>query len=279
MPAPTKYFGTAFAKNGDKSTVPVAPQPSGAVSYDQGFGPDYERQLGTDPLAKNIDRGNHNSLYNDITTCLQELQSGEGGAPYNVDFATAIGGYTKGAVISRSDGKGFWVSIVDSNFDNPDTVYSSKWSPVGVVGTFTQALTNVNVTPAVLDASCNKIILTGTLTGNVNLVLPPWIYDWIIDNRTTGNFTVTVKTPAGSGTIVAQQQASAVYGDGTNIYTYGSAGVPRGGGQDKVFYENDTAVTADYQISNNKNAMSAGPITINSGVTVTVPTGSTWTIV
>jgi len=49
--------------------------------------------------------------------------------------------------------------------------------------------------------------------------------------------------------------------------------------QGEVFYENPTTVTADYTITTNKNAMSAGPITINSGVTITVPTNSTWTIV
>jgi hypothetical protein len=49
--------------------------------------------------------------------------------------------------------------------------------------------------------------------------------------------------------------------------------------QGEVFWENGTTVTADYTITTNKNAMSAGPITINDGVTVTVPTGSTWTVV
>jgi hypothetical protein len=52
-----------------------------------------------------------------------------------------------------------------------------------------------------------------------------------------------------------------------------------GGGSDDVFYENGQTVTANYTITNGKNAMSAGPITINSGVTVTVGTGEVWTIV
>ena len=52
-----------------------------------------------------------------------------------------------------------------------------------------------------------------------------------------------------------------------------------GGGTNDVFYENSITVTTDYTITTNKNAMSAGPITINSGVTVTVPNGSTWSIV
>jgi len=54
---------------------------------------------------------------------------------------------------------------------------------------------------------------------------------------------------------------------------------PLGGGSNKVFFENDTNVTADYTITDGKNAMSAGPITINNGVTVTVGTGETWTVV
>jgi hypothetical protein len=52
-----------------------------------------------------------------------------------------------------------------------------------------------------------------------------------------------------------------------------------GGGTDRVFYENDQVVTTNYTITNGKNAMTAGPITINNGITVTVPNGSTWTVV
>ena len=52
-----------------------------------------------------------------------------------------------------------------------------------------------------------------------------------------------------------------------------------GGGSNEVFYENDTNVTVDYTITSGKNAMSAGPITVDTGVTVTVPTGSEWTVV
>jgi hypothetical protein len=52
-----------------------------------------------------------------------------------------------------------------------------------------------------------------------------------------------------------------------------------GGGTDKIFWENDQTVTTNYTITNGQNAMSAGPITINSGVTVTVGSGETWTVV
>jgi len=46
-----------------------------------------------------------------------------------------------------------------------------------------------------------------------------------------------------------------------------------------VFWENQQTVTHDYTIQNNYNAGSFGPITINSGVTVTVGSGENWTIV
>ena len=64
--------------------------------------------------------------------------------------------------------------------------------------------------------------------------------------------------------------------DGT---TWSRLGDAQGGSGNSVFFENDITVTANYTISTNKNAMTAGPITVNSGVVVTVPVGSVWTIV
>ena len=46
-----------------------------------------------------------------------------------------------------------------------------------------------------------------------------------------------------------------------------------------VFYENPQTITANYTITTNSNAMAAGPITIASGVSVTIPSGSVWTVV
>ena len=52
-----------------------------------------------------------------------------------------------------------------------------------------------------------------------------------------------------------------------------------GTGTDKVFYENDISVAQSYTITSGKNAMSAGPITLASGIIVTIPNGSVWTVV
>jgi hypothetical protein len=51
------------------------------------------------------------------------------------------------------------------------------------------------------------------------------------------------------------------------------------GSTDDVFYENGQTVTANYTITTNKNALTAGPVTVNSGVTVTIPSGSSWVVV
>lgn len=59
----------------------------------------------------------------------------------------------------------------------------------------------------------------------------------------------------------------------------GGGGGATGGGIDAVFYENDQTVNTNYTLTTNRNALSAGPVTIANGVTVTIPSGSVWTIV
>ena len=58
------------------------------------------------------------------------------------------------------------------------------------------------------------------------------------------------------------------------------AEISGGGGTvaDDVIYENSQTISNNYTITTNKNAMSAGPISISSSATVTVPSGSTWHI-
>ena len=52
-----------------------------------------------------------------------------------------------------------------------------------------------------------------------------------------------------------------------------------GGGSDSIFFENGQTVTTSYTITSGNNAGTFGPITVASGVTVTVPSGSVWTVV
>ena len=45
------------------------------------------------------------------------------------------------------------------------------------------------------------------------------------------------------------------------------------------YTENDATISVSSTINTGRNAISGGPVTINSGVTVTVPSGSVWTVV
>jgi hypothetical protein len=52
-----------------------------------------------------------------------------------------------------------------------------------------------------------------------------------------------------------------------------------GGGSDELFIENGQTMTTNYTIPSTKNAMSTGPITINSGVTLTVSSGARYVVI
>ena len=100
--------------------------------------------------------------------------------------------------------------------------------------------------------------------------------------------TGSAKIPAGT---TAQRDISPVYGAQRANTTLnqqewwnGTAWVPMGGGAtgapgNNVFIENDVFVTGNYTVTAGKNAGSFGPVTINNGVTVTIPNGSVWSIV
>lgn len=83
----------------------------------------------------------------------------------------------------------------------------------------------------------NRIVyrLTGVLTGNRSVIVPNTVQQYWIDNRTTGAFTVTVKTGAGVGVVVPQGSSMILYCDGSDVFsaegspTGGVLGVPQGG--------------------------------------------------
>ena len=85
---------------------------------------------------------------------------------------------------------------------------------------------------------------------------------------------------AGSNGQVLTKQSG---GTGGLLWADASGGGAVGGGSDKIFMENGQTVTTNYTIGTEFgaacNALSAGPITINSGITVTIDSGDNWTIV
>ena len=88
-----------------------------------------------------------------------------------------------------------------------------------------------------------------------------------VDNAPTNDYVLTAKSSAAGGLTWAEA----------------AGGGAVGGGSDKIFMENGQTVTTNYTIGTEFNAacnaLSAGPITINDSVVVTIDSGDNWTIV
>ncbi|UAW63503.1 hypothetical protein KMZ15_05235 [Mycoavidus sp. HKI] len=69
-----KFFIKPFAAAGDRESVPNNTQITGDVSYEQGYGYDYQRDQAIDPLAKPIERSKLNAILHDMTQALQQYQ-------------------------------------------------------------------------------------------------------------------------------------------------------------------------------------------------------------
>ena len=96
--------------------------------------------------------------------------------------------------------------------------------------------------------------------------------------------TSAIKLPVGT---VAERPTPAAgmlrFNDDTDVFEgyNGTAWGSIGGGSNITAYglwENASVISANYTIGTSNNATSSGPITINSGITVTVPTGSRWVV-
>jgi hypothetical protein len=66
--------------------------------------------------------------------------------------------------------------------------------------------------------------------------------------------------------------------DGFEGYQDGAWGGISGAQAHGCIYENNLSITSNYTLTANKNGMSVGPITIASGVSVTVPSGQRWVV-
>ena len=71
----------------------------------------------------------------------------------------------------------------------------------------------------------------------------------------------------------------ALVSDLSGNLSWAQASNAQGGGNDQIFIENDQVVTTSYSVNPNKNVMSVGPITVNAGVTVTIPASSLWVVI
>jgi len=144
---------------------------------------------------------------------------------------------------------------------------------------------DANFSTTVTNSIAAKLPLAGgTMTGDIVFNAGQTIDGYVPQTATDG----AANVPAGAtgdrpGSPVTGQfrfNTSSTSFEGYNGTSWGAVGGgATGGGTDAWALEHDNTITTDYTIGTGKNVINAGPMTINSGVTVTVPTGSSWSIV
>lgn len=137
-----------------------------------------------------------------------------------------------------------------------------------------------------LDRSLNRLLPAGSgaiqaneldttnATGNLNYIVP------FVSTTSSGGFgdvysNTSLNFNPSTGTLNTDR---IVVADSA----YGPAGIAlgaTGGGTDQVFFMNQTRITTDFTLGDSNNAGTFGPVTVDSGVTVTINSGSRWTVV
>lgn len=211
----------AFAINGLKNAIAVdsstTTDNSGTATFDKGFPPITMQPLsagGIPPSGKDM-----NGILYTITLKQQWADSG-GAYPFNQSFSTSIGGYPQGSVIPATNMSGQWLNLLDGNATNPEATDSSTtgWVPLSFYGsTSISGLSGVSITLTSLQAAMDILVLAGSLTANINIILPSWVKIWRVINNCSGNFQVTLKTLTGSGIQCPQKKTTLIRGDGSNI--------------------------------------------------------------
>lgn len=143
------------------------------------------------------------------------------------------------------------------------------------VGATITTLSRVGTTATVLTATAHGLS-TGAIVQISGATDPLYNGEYSITVTSTTNFTyVMTGTPAVSPAAGTPSYLNIYWG---TVGGGGASGGSSGGVINDVFYENSQIVSVNYTITSGKSAMSTGPITVNSGITVTVPSGSRWVV-
>jgi hypothetical protein len=213
--------------------------------------------------------------------------------------------------VSGSGIFGSGIVLMDADKSNWVSLNCASVVPSNVIWVLPSGDATVSGYALISDTSGNlswgEAIANSTFTGNI-VVSGSGTFGSVI--KTSGNLTVSGTGTFGSGILFPDADASnwvafkapttvpsdvtwtlpsgdaavsgyALISDASGNLTWGEAGGggATGGGTDEIFYENDQVVTANYTITTNKNAVTAGVIAITSGINIEVPSGSYWVVV
>lgn len=220
--APTPpFFKEAFAAGAGAgyitNPIPDTTGTVGAASLNSGFPPltmTPEISGGVPPHGQDM-----NGILYMISAHTVALQAGQQ-YKFSSSVATAVGGYAVGAIVQSTDGTSWWLNTQDANSNDPNSS-GTGWVPAFSYGSVSVALSGSDVTLTPAQYRRGIIFLTGTITANINVIVPLFARAWLVINATSGSFTVTVKGASGTGTVIPQGGNGAplgVYTNGTNVY-------------------------------------------------------------
>lgn len=281
---------TSEANAGNSATSAAGSATNAAASFDS-FDDRYLGAKGTAPLLDNDgDALITGALYFDTGTSTMKVYTGSGW----VSAGSSVNGTSDRANYIATAGQTVFAATYDAGF--VDVWLNGIKLVEGSSNDFTASTgTNITLTTGAVVGDSLSIIAYGTfvLADNYTKVQSDARYyqqsqlytqtqvDAGFVDQTSG--TGSANIPVGT---TGQRDASPATGqlrfnstdtgfEGYDGSVWGSIG---GGAADGIFYENDQAVAANYTIVATKNAMTTGPITINSGVTVTIETGARWVV-
>jgi len=182
-----------------------------------------------------------------------------------------------------------WGNTVNSTLtqfiENSIAGYQSQ-SVTSADWTLTTTTPGDTANPSTNQARYAILIATGTPATTRYIYAPQQSKTYVVINNctdqssiyirggTSSSFTTGVEIEAKGSALVAWDATASDF-----VKIAGGGGGASGAGGDQIFFQNDLTVTANYTIPTGKNAGTFGPVTVNSGVTVTVPTGSVWSVV
>jgi len=172
--------------------------------------------------------------------------------------APSTGAFTTLAASSTVSGAGF-----TARFASPGPIGNTSAS----TGAFTTLTTSGNVTLG--DASGDEV------THNAKTVNIPNDLIYSGTGAVTQAVGTTAQRPGSAAAGMFRYNSTTGEFEG---YTTGWGSIGGGASAGGAIYENVDAITANYTITTGSNGMSVGPMTIASGVTVTVPTGQRWVV-
>ena len=155
-----------------------------------------------------------------------------------------------------------------------------------VAGVATQDVTSADWTLTIANGATDQarmaiLVPTGTPGTTRYIYAPAQSKIYCVINKSNATVQL-VGGSVGSATtgisISAGSSATAAWNGSDFVQVAGNGGAV-GGGSDKIFILNGQTVTTNYTVPSGQNAGSFGPVSVNSGVVVTLPTGSTWTVV